>query len=110
MKKSSRENEVLADSSHDNSVVRNQDASGEEGVSPSHMTFADEEQYELPWSLLTITIKSAGQLRNVDYFSKSDAYVRVEYRNHKLITEFVPNNLAPKWNQHFHFVVGRDQA
>lgn len=42
----------------------------------------DEDDMEsiLPWSLLTLNIKSAAALKDMDYMSKSDAYVQVEFK------------------------------
>lgn len=42
----------------------------------------------------------------MDVFSKSDAYVEVEFRKKKMSSDFVSNNLNPKWNKKFHFVIG----
>jgi Ca2+-dependent lipid-binding protein len=49
-------------------------------------------------SLLTILLKSAHDLSDVDAFSKSDAFAEIQFQGPKMRTEFVPNNLSPKWN------------
>jgi Ca2+-dependent lipid-binding protein len=58
------------------------------------------------WSMLTITIRSATELKDVEHFSKPDPYVDVEYCGQKLATEVVNNSFNPKWNQKLHFIVG----
>ena len=61
----------------------------------------------LPWSLLTVHIKSAVDLPMENRFSKSDAYVEVQFKQQRLQTDYIPNNNNPKWFQKFHFVVGQ---
>lgn len=51
-------------------------------------------------------MRGAVDLKDMDFLSKSDAYVEIELNGIKLQTDFVPNNLNPKWgNQRLHFIV-----
>ena len=42
----------------------------------------------------------------MDLLSASDPFCQVQFKDVKMQTDFVQDNMAPKWNSRFHFVVG----
>jgi len=61
----------------------------------------------LPLSLLSVKIRKAKDLKNVEYFTVTDPFIVVECGNAPMqYTDIVDNNLEPNWDQTLHFVVG----
>lgn len=61
----------------------------------------------LPWSLVTLHIKSGYDLPKKDVNGSSDPYVQVTFKGQTMTTDFIDKNIAPKWFKKFHFVVGQ---
>jgi Ca2+-dependent lipid-binding protein len=55
--------------------------------------------------LLTVYIKRAFGLKNMEVLNLSDAFVKLEFRGQTFETPIVKNNLEPWWDQSFQFVI-----
>ena len=55
--------------------------------------------------LLTVYVKRAFGLKNMEVLNFSDAFVVLEFRGQTFETPIVQNNLEPWWDQSFQFVI-----
>lgn len=61
--------------------------------------------YLLQKSLLILTIKSAHNLKKVDFISQSDPFVEVTFKGQTVRTETIDNNCNPYWNNLISFTI-----
>jgi len=57
-----------------------------------------------------ITAERAEGVKDVDIFSKSDPYLKIEFGGKHFKTKTIKNNLSPYWNETFHFAVSPQHA
>jgi len=50
-----------------------------------------------------ITVEGAEGVRDDDWFSKADSYVKVEFGGKNFETRSIKNDRSPNWNETFHF-------
>jgi len=63
--------------------------------------------HEVNWY---ITAEGAEGVKDDDSFSKSDAYLKIEFGGKSVRTRAIKNDRSPNWNETFHFKLRSDQS